>query len=408
MQQSLLFFFISLTCAFFLISPTSFASIELSQNEFDQLKAKIEALEINPNRLPNLVVSGFTSIGFISVKSDDSTGEFTGAQFSPAITYTSSNDVKMAAELYIAKQNNGETNTNLEYAIINVPLGNSINLIAGQFLSPIGQYRQALYSPVKNKFPTDPAGFGRESTIPRSETGIQLKGLGNLKKISLNYAIYFGNGPELEIETLDNGSILNPITTGINIKTINNQGFSHDLNDGKAFGGRLGIRSFCSLINSEDCELGFSFISGDADAAFEVFNGSNPSEIVSGISDIMTIGFDFFVPYQNSIFRGEYLKQNLDTLEAKNTTSPLIAPEAEWETYYLAASYRLNTSPWELAARYAHFSAPNDLENKISRTIGTNYYINKNTIAKLAYDFNSGHTKQTSGNAINIQLAIGF
>ena len=122
----------------------------------------------------------------------------------------------------------------------------------------------------------------------------------------------------------------------------------------------------------------------------------------------MTISFDFFVPYQNSIFRGEYLKQNLDTLEAKNTTSPLIAPEAEWETYYLAASYRLNTSPWELAARYAHYSASNTLENKISRTIGTNYYISKNTIAKLAYDFNSGHTKQTSGNAINLQLAIGF
>jgi len=394
-----------LTNSLLLLSPPSIANTgipEYEKDEFEQLKTQFEALENKLSHQSNIVISGTASVGFISAKSDDSTGEFTGADISPAITYTSSNHIEMAAELIIAKQNDGETKTNLEYAIIKLPLGNSIKLIAGQFLSPIGQYRQALYSPVINKFPTAPVGFERESSIPRSETGIQLKGLGNLGKTRLNYSVYFGNGPELEIETLDNGSILNPLTTNIEIKAINNQGFSHDLNDGKAFGGRLGINA---LSNSE---LGISFISGDADAEFEVFNGSNPEENVSGTSGIMAIGFDFFLPYQNGIFRGEYLKQTIDPLEVKNTTGPLTSPEAEWKTYYFDVSYRFKQSPWELATRYAHYSAPDELENKISRVIGINYYFNKSTLLKLAYDFNSGHTKQNSGNTINMQLALGF
>lgn len=386
---------------FILLIHPSQAS-DFSNEEFEQLKARLELLENNNNQQSTINISGFASAGFVSTKSDDNTGSFTGAEFSPAFTYTVDNGILMAAELHAEKEYNGETKTELNYATINITITNWFTVITGQFLSPIGQFQQHLYPSWINKLPTAPIGFDREDPIPLSETGIQLKGSGAVKNIKMNYAIYFGNGPELKIKTDTINTPLNPLTIGIAIETIENQAFGRDLNKGKALGGRLGI------LPLPEIELGFSLMAGDADAEVEIFPGSTLAYTASDNTNILATGFDFSASYPHGALRGEYLKQKVDAFAIDNSIVQLQTQRAEWQTYYLQSSYRFIKTPWEIVARYSNFNSADKLDSKIQRMFGINYKLSKNAVIKLAYGFNNGHTKTTAGNTTQLQLAYGL
>lgn len=396
-----------LVLSFLLISTFTFfthssQASEVSSEEFEQLKARLELLENNNSEQSAIDISGFASAGFVSTKSDDNTGSFTGAEFSPAFTYTLDDRILMAAELYIAKKDDGKTETELKYATTNITINNWFTVIAGQFLSPIGQFQQYLYPSWINKLPTAPVGFDRDGPIPSNETGIQLRGSGKVKNIGMNYAVYFGNGPELKIKTNTINAPLNPLTIGIAIETIENKAFGRDLNKGKALGGRLGILPLAGI------ELGFSLMAGAADAEFDVFTGSSQAYTASDTTNILVTGFDFVAPYPHGVFRGEYLKQKVDALAIDKPTIQLKTQNAEWQTYYLQGSYRFTKTPWEVVARYSNFNATDKIDSKIQRMFGINYKLSENAVIKLAYGFNNGHTKTTAGNTTLLQLAYGL
>ncbi len=388
---------------FFFINPSP--ANEVSHEEFERLRIKVASLagkvEKNQHSQTNIDFSGFASAGFISQKSDDNTGSFTGAEFSPAITYNVDNTVAITAEVHIAREGDGQTATTLEHATIHVNITHWLQLIAGQFLSPFGQFRQQFYSSYANQLPTAPAGFRRDDPIPLSETGIQLKGHSKIKSTEMHYAIYFGNGPELKIKTNNTNDPINPLTLGIAIDTIENQAFGRDLNNGKTWGSRLG------LLPLADLELGFSIISGEADAEFDIFTGTSLTQTVSGNTDMLAVGFDFSLPYQYGILRGEYINQEIDALSIE-AINGLKTENAVWQAYYLQGSYGFKQKPWEMVIRYTNFKSANKFNSQIQRALGINYKLHKNTVIKLAYSFNSSHSSATAGNTTLVQLAYGL
>lgn len=110
-----------------------------------------------------------------------------------------------------------------------------LTVVAGKFLSPIGQYQQALHAPWINKLPTAPAGFTEEEgASPMADTGVMIRGGFKVGPGMISYAAFVGNGPRLG----EHGPMFD--------------GFGGDDNRDKAIGGRV------SYLPTPDWELGLS------------------------------------------------------------------------------------------------------------------------------------------------------
>ncbi|MEJ2089787.1 MAG: hypothetical protein P8Y69_15190, partial [Gammaproteobacteria bacterium] len=129
-------------------------------------------------------------------------------------------------ELELEVEDNGETNVVLEFATIDLLLNDSMVLMAGKFLSPLGQFRQNLHPSWINKLPSAPVGFGEDGAAPDAEIGAQLRGGIELGGGRLGYSAYIGNGPKLAVEEGE-------------IEGIDSEGYASNDDDENVVGGRL-------------------------------------------------------------------------------------------------------------------------------------------------------------------------
>jgi len=373
--------------------PCGFVNAEeVSRQEFDQLKEQITQLkkEANPRSVAHL--SGYASVGYSDI--EDSDGSFNQLQFAPIFHYQIDDKVMLEAELEIEDEPDGETDVKLEYMTVDVELGNNAILVAGKFLSPIGQFRQNLHPSWINKLPSAPPGFGHGGAAPISEMGVQLRGGFYLSQQQFNYAVYYGNGPQVDIEVENDAGN----TEEIEIHDVENEGFTSDINGGNAWGGRLGWLPLPKL------EVAVSYMGGEADSEFTLLNAGVGTDVTTS-TDVTVYGMDFVAHLNNVILRGEYLKQDLDSIEAGGfaTESP------EWETYYLQGSYRFSGTGWEAVTRYTDFDSPEDSSDVSQLALGVNYLFTENSMVKVAYEINDGERdSDVDKNKILIQLAYGF
>lgn len=365
---------------------------EVNQQEFNQLKADIQQLKKDKNRRSVAHLSGYGSIGYSDV--EDSDGSFSQLLFAPIFHYQIDDKIMLEAELEIEDEESGETDVKLEYLTIDVVLGDNAVLVAGKFLSPIGQFRQNIHPSWINKLPSAPPGFGHGGAAPVSETGAQVRGGFYLSDQQFNYAVYYGNGPQVDIEVeTESGE-----SEEIEIHDVENEGFISDLNDGKSWGGRLGWLPLPKV------EIGLSYMGGQADTEFSLFNGGVETEIKES-SDITVYGADFVAHVNSFTLRGEYVKQKIDSIAAGGleTESP------EWETFYLQGSYRFSGTGWEAVTRYSDFDSPKDSGDITQWAIGVNYLITENAMVKVAYEINDGESVSAADkNKALVQLAYGF
>ncbi len=352
--------------------PLSAAAAE----DLDSLKKQIEeaAEWKNPNSLVHL--AGYADIGYTD--SDQATGTFNAGRFAPIFHYQYRDLLMVEAELEFVAQENGETEVGMEYLTAALFINDYMVLVAGKFLSPLGQFRQNMHPSWINKLPSAPAGFGHDQAAPNADVGVQLRGGFPLSGIAANYAVYVANGPSLELNEAGDG-----------IERVETPGIARDGDGKKVFGGRFGL-----YFPNQKLDLGLSLATGGV----AVWDSAASPITYEDTRDYDVFGADATYHIQAFDLRAEYVQQKIGALATS------AAPDsAKFTAWYGQGAYRLNQ--WELVLRYAEYETP---ESKVKQwTPGVNYLFASNVIAKLAYEVNDQEGADNN-NRVLLQLAYGF
>lgn len=356
-----------------------------TEERSSELERRLEALERRTGewRTRDSVfhLAGYADAGY----ADRSGGEsgFDRASFNPIFHYQYQDRVLLEAELEMSIDGEGETEIEMEYSTVDVVLNDSMVLVAGKFLSPIGYFQQNLHPSWINKLASVPVGFSHDGAAPSTELGLQLRGGVALANDRLwTYAVYLGNGPELEAEEGELEGVLA-------------EGFARDVDDSKVWGGRVSLLPLAGL------EIGLSGARGKATVT------ENDGEEFSGDPerDYTALGADLSWKWGKSVdLRGEYIRQKVDA----SATS--IAPgSATWEAWYAQAAYRWADMPWEFVVRYGEFRSPNAAMEQDQAMLGITYLWSSNAMAKFGYELNDGAAGEDSNrNRWLLQIAYGL
>jgi hypothetical protein len=299
----------------------------------------------------------------------------------------------LESELEFEVGADGETEVKLEYLTTDLFLNDNMTLVAGKFLSPIGQFRQNLHPSWINKLPSAPPGFGHDGAAPVSEIGLQIRGGLPIGSLRTNYAFYAGNGPELNAATEDG--------IDFELEGIRAEGFGSDSDGNKVFGGRIGV------IPKANLEIGASFATGKA-AVNSIENetlGTTTSLTGETGRNYDVFGVDFAWQKNDLDVRGEYVKTKIGAASTGLTASS----GESWETWYTQAAYRIKPTKFEVVARYTDFNTPSASTSQEQIAIGANYLFANNVIGKFAYEFNDSQKgSQADEDRLLFQLAYGF
>lgn len=378
--------------------------IDSMQNELNQLKREVEKsatkqeLQVVDARVAGINeeahsdtlihMAGYADVGYSDAESSD--GSFNVGSFSPIFHFQYRDLVMLESELEIELGDDGETETNLEYLTIDWFINDYMALVAGKFLSPIGQFRQNLHASWINKLPTAPPGFGHDGAAPVSDVGVQLRGGFPIGFVRTNYAVYMSNGPEI-IAAFEDG--------GYELEGVEAEGFGADADGEKVVGGRFGFIPFSEF------EIGISAANGKATVA-SIEDGDSSLLIGEGARDYEVLGADFSWSLRTLNLRGEYVETKVGADTGSGTAA---SPGATWETWYTQGTWRPGQNQWELVARYTDFDSPHDNQDQQQWAFGVNYLFASNFIGKIAYEFNDGESNSDADlNRLLLQMAYGF
>lgn len=351
----------------------------------EALERRLEALERRAGEWRTRD-SVFHLAGYADASYADRSGGESGfdvAQFVPIIHYQYQDRILLEAELVTSIGADGETEIELEYSTVDVVLNDSMVLIAGKFLSPIGYFQQNLHPSWINRLASPPPGFSHDGAALATEIGLQLRGGLTFASDRLwTYAVYVGNGPELEAE---DGELM----------AVATEGFTRDVDDSKAWGGRVSVIPIASL------EVGVSGARGKA-----TITESDEAEFSGDPKrDYTALGADVSWKWGRSLdTRGEYIRQKVGAAAAS------IAPDsATWDAWYVQAAYRWPDTSWEFAARYGEFRSPDEAMEQDQVMLGVSYLWSSNAVARFGYEFNDGLAGEDSKrNRWLLQIAYGL
>ena len=404
---------IALSLALPMVTSVSQAADADLQAQIDDLKNQVTALSSevqqaaewkNPNTLMHM--AGFADVKFVKPKNGD--GSFNVGSFSPIFHYQYRDLVMLESEIEFGVAANGETTIEMGYMTIDWFVSDYVAVIAGKFLSPIGQFRQNIHPSWINKMVSAPPGFGHDGAAPISDMGIQLRGGFPIAGIRTNYSVYVSNGPELKSEIEADGT---EFETGLD--GITADGFGADRDGKKTYGGRYAILPVPSL------EIGLSYATGKATVT-EIENsedGLRPAGDIEGqpLRDYDVVGADFVWFSGNMSIRGEYVKSEIGAdptvyVPGNEPVGATASGSAIWEATYVQAAYRLPNTKWEGVLRYGDFDSPHNSKDQKQATVGINYLVTNNFIAKVTYEFNDGKVAGSAADNDRLltQLAYGF
>lgn len=360
-----------------------------SKDDVQALKKEVKEVTKNTSEWTNAAsvvhLAGYGSVGYTD--NQGTKGRFSQVQFSPIFHYQYKDLMMLESELEITNDPDGETTTDLEYLTLDLFLNDYATLVAGKFLSPIGQFRQNLHPGWINKLPSAPPGFGHDGAAPISDTGLQLRGGFPLGSVRSNYALYVSNGPELDAATEDGN---------VELEGIMAEGRTSDVDGDKVVGGRFG------LLPIPELEVGLSFATSKA--AITSLDSASISDEPSRDYDVY--GGDFAWQQRNLSLRGEYVQTKIGADSSGGTTA---SDGAKWKTWYTQASYKFLPTKFEGVVRYTDFNSPHAAEDQKQSALGVNYLFASNVMAKFAYEFNDGEAgAPADNNSFLAQIAYGF
>ena len=369
--------------------------IDALQNQVTALNGEVQ--QATEWKYPYTLVhmAGYADVAYVKKEGEDSS--FVIGTFSPIFHYQYRDTVMMEAELEFEVGEDGETEVALEYMTIDWFLNDYAVLVAGKFLSPIGQFRQNLHPSWINKLATAPPGFGHDGAAPVSDLGLQVRGGFPMGSMRANYAVYVANGPEINAEAEDDGA------GGFEYELdgVAAEGFGVDRDGEKTFGGRIGILPIASV------EIGLSAAGGKATVTNIEADTSPPAGSIEGETprDYTVYGADFVWFTGNMSLRGEFVKTEV----GEATTGVTASEGATWQTWYTQLAYRLPNTKWEGVLRYTDYDSPHASVDQKQTAIGVNYLVTNNFIVKLTHELNDGQENADSDLDLTVlQLAYGF
>lgn len=360
----------------------------VAAEDIDSLKADVEALKKEVREAgewkraeSHAHLAGYGAVTYTDTRQPGVNDSFDLVRFNPIFHYQFLDTVLLESELELNINSDGSTETKLEYLSVDFFLNDYMALVAGKFLSPLGQFRQNLHPLWINKLASAPPGFGEDQALPMSEIGLQLRGGAPIGAARLNYAVYVGNGPELEAD-------------GGEVEAIMTDGVTRNQDNKKIIGARVGILPIPRL------EIGLSAASSKA----TVTKNGGAALIGDPARDYDAFGVDFAYSTGGLKFLAESMRQKVGA--ASGGVAPL---GGEWKTWYAQASYLFPQTKWEGVLRYADYDSPHASQDQKQTAFGVNYWIAPHAAAKLNFESNDGQAgTATDANRILAQIAYGF
>ena len=284
-----------------------------------------------------------------------------------------------------------EADVFLESANLSYVISGSAIVGAGKFLTPFGLYVDRFYPP---KWAKEPLIYSRDNGIaPHSSVGVFVRGTLPMVKSELNYATWLTNGPLLE-------------TDGPDVGTLN---FSDtpDGNDGKAIGARVGFLPWPAL------EIGGSLQT----------SGVSPDDVDS--TRALLLGVD--AQYVKEIgwlggvidLRAEYVWSDVDDVTFDPTGAGGFGPltfDNRRSGGYVELSYRPTKSDSKLVrsleflGRWEVYDTPDAAPGSFDAerlTIGTNYWLTPTISLRAAYLFDN-RERADDQDALFLQVGVGL
>jgi len=385
---------------------TGFAAtdLELLKQEVAQLKNDVKDAKEWRNQNSLMHMAGYANVGYVSNDNPAMEDSFLGGTFAPIFHYQFRDQVMLEAELELSTAEDGSTEVAMEYLSIDWIINDNMILVAGQFLSPIGNFRQNLHPSWINKLPSAAPGFGHDGAAPVSDIGFQLRGGFHLGGMKANYAVYASNGPEIKAEIAPD-LVTDPAGGAIDeieYDGIEAEAFGADADGEKVFGGRFGILPMPSL------EIGVSFISGKATVTSyegDEFTGTDPDLDGIAASTYDVAGMDVSWRSKSFDVRYEYIKSEV----GETSIGGFDLAATEWSTWYGQVAYKIPSTKFEAVLRYADFDSPHGSKDLQQTSVGLNYLITNNFIAKLGFESNDNpNAGQKAYDRALVQLAYGF
>jgi len=383
-----------------------FPAAAFSANQLDTLIQEVEQLKRDVKdaeewRSPNSLIhmAGYANVGYVSNDDPEIEDSFNVGSFAPIFHYQYRDQVMLESELEITQNEDGSTEVVLEYLTIDWFINDYAVLVAGKFLSPIGNFRQNLHPSWINKLPSAPPGFGHDGAAPVSDVGVQLRGGFHLGSMKANYALYMGNGPEVKAEIEDDGM---GGVDEIEFDGVEAEAFGADSDGEKVVGGRFALLPVPSL------EVGVSFLSGNATVTS--YEGDIPSGGAPSLDDIESSGYDVVGVDVSWIGKGMDARYEYVNTEMSGANiGGFDLESAEWETWYAQFAYRFMPTKFEGVVRYTDFDSPHASSDVEQTAVGVNYLFTNNFIGKVAFESNKNpNAGQTAYDRWMLQLAYGF
>jgi len=386
--------FIKLSLAASVLASGTAIANEDTESKIANLESQIAALreDVKSNNLDTLSklhMSGYSNVDFMA--GSDRQGQedgFTSARFAPIFHFQFSDRVLFEGELEVNTNADGETEIAAEYATIDLMLNDYMALVAGKFLSPIGQFRQNVHPAWINKLPTVPVGFGEGGAAPLADLGVQLRGGFPLSgSMRANYALYTSNGPTLVVDPAD--------------VELESEPAAGNADGNFVYGGRVGFLPVPAL------ELGLSGALGKVG----VGKGGDVSNLAAGEPDrdYTVLGADAVYTLGTLQLRGEFIQQTVGSEAGSTIAGGAATGELDFTAWYAQAAYRVPDTKWEGVARIGDLDTPNADANRSQWSVGVNYLFANNVIIKAAYtvdDYDSNAIDDDK--RFNVQLAYGF
>ncbi len=344
-------------------------------------------------------LAGYADASFV-VNDGPTPSTFKAGQVNPILHFQYKDLLMFESELEFITSGDGETNTELEYAQFDVFLNDYAVLVAGKYISPIGQFQERLHPSWINKVADAPAGFGHDGVQPSGDTGLQLRGAVPMGNARFTYALAVGNGPQTTFEG-----------------AVKLEGAGHDDNKNKSVGGRVGF------FPTPDLEFGASYLTAKVNG----YNmpGAAPLVIPAGFENARykLWGVDGAYTKGALAARFEFLKSHRGALFTATDAMPLgeILPRFGMKSWYGQLSYRLSSvgqsdfiHNLEPVIRYGQFriSGHDELEEENAQNrfnIGLNYWLAPTVVTKAGVEWRNFTFPGVSNETLyQLQIAYGF
>ncbi len=328
------------------------------------------------------LITGEASVGFMKQAGEHSS--FNTVDFNPILLATYKDFFFLRAALDFTLDDDGNTQSSLDFANLNWVLSDYAVFGAGKVDSNLGQFVQNLSPDWINRLASPPPGFDGDQAAPQSDIGIYIRGGFPLFfHMNANYAVYTANGPRGYVDLTNNL-----------VDHIGTDGYPNGFGNYVA-GGRFGLLPIPQL------EIGVSGAIGK----LALIDLADETTLLQRGRGYNVLGADFNFQWRNWNFRGEIIQQKM-----VSQIYNILTPYAEsWNAWYLQAAYRIPSSRLEPVLRFGKFKTPFSEQNQQQWVFGLDYWFAPSIVGKIAYQLNQGQMGTlNNANAFLLQIAFGF